>query len=114
MFKIKSFLTLLYSAVIAGFLYYALYLFSLRIKMKFSESLFLIALVIVIIGIVVSIAKNPRFINCGGMRQKNASVEEDDESDEPKILAKSLLIGFNSVTIILTGVLLLVVDAIIK
>lgn len=114
MFKIKSFLTLLYSAVIAGFLYYALYLFSLRIKMKFSESLFLIALVIVIIGIVVWIAKNPRFANYSGFKQKIANVEEDEELGEPKLHVKALLIGFNSVTIILTGVLLLVVDAIIK
>jgi Ca2+/Na+ antiporter len=113
MSKLKSILTLLYSAVIAGLLYYILYLVSLRIKMNFSESLFLIALVLVIIGIVVLITKNPRFVNCGG-RQRSASIEEDEEIDEPKTTIKSFLIGFNSITIILIGVLLLVVDAIIK
>lgn len=114
--QIKNLLTLLYSVILSVFLYYLLYFASLRIKINFNESLFLIALVIVIIGIVVLIARNQRFANQGRIRQKAAYPEEDSDSTktEDESSGPFILSGFNSITIILTGVFLLIVDVIIK
>lgn len=110
MSKQKSVLTLLSSIVFAGMLFFILYLVSLKIKMHFTESLFLIALVLVLIGIVLSIFRSPRLMSGNILKTRDLPVDEETP-DTPK---SAKPISFSAAIIILTGVFLLVVDAIIR
>jgi len=115
-YKIKRILTFLYSTIISALFCLFLYLISFKIKINFKESLFLIGLVFILIGIVVLISKNP--IKMNGLRpmQKPSEVEFSDEDNEEVVKpeAKAILLGFNSVTIVLSGVLLLIADVFLK
>ena len=115
-YKLKRVLTFLYSTIISAMFCLFLYLISLRIKINFKESLFLIGLVFILIGIVVLISRNP--IKMNGLRpiQKPSENEFSNEDCEEVVKpeAKAIFLGFNSVTIVLSGVLLLIVDTFLK
>lgn len=114
--KIKSILTFLYSAIISTFFCFVLYLISFKSKINFRESLFLIGLVFILIGIVVLISKSPMRSNVFGSRHKSGKDEYIDEAYEEvvKPAAKTFLLGFNRNIIVLVGVLLLIVDVFLK
>lgn len=125
---LKKILTLVYSGIISAVLYLISYLVSQKIKFNMKETFFLVGLVLVLSGIVMLLAKNPARFNGLSSRQKKVQEndiregciqereeEEDDESDENANSAKkSFLLGFNSFTIALSGVILLAVDATLK
>ncbi len=117
--KFKRILTLVYSVIISAVIYLISYLIYRRISFNLKETFFLIGLVLVLIGIVMLIARNPMRISGFGSRQKSLQ-QGGEESDEEEVTEadeetlpdkKSLLLGFNSFTIALSGVILLVVDA---
>ncbi len=106
--RLKRILTLAYSAVITALFCISTYLISSRVSFDLKETFFLIGLVLVLVGIVIIIVRNQsrtgfnNFSNPGN----EDSGDEDNES--------TFLLGLNSFTPVIVGVLLLIIDAIIR
>ncbi len=102
-------LTLIYGLIIAVLICLIMYLFSLNTVYDIKETLFLIGLVLVLVGIVFLIAKNQsKVINF----EATEAIRQLSEADNRK--GRFLLSGFNGFTILLTGVFILVIDAFLK
>ncbi len=108
-FKLKSILTLAYSAFISVLFCLAGYLISLRISYNYKETFFLIGLVLVLIGIVVVISKNQNRVAAVDIAEPKQ--EEDEITDKETGL---ILLGLNGFTSVFTGVFLLVIDVVLR
>jgi|GEM_PF-5090739 len=106
--RLKYLLTLVYSAVIAAVFCLVAYLISQRINFNLKETYFLIGLVAVLAGILIIIAKNQSRVTVADIVEKNM------EEDEPGAEEAVVLLGLNGFTLVLSGVFLLVIDAIIR
>lgn len=107
--RLKRILTLAYSAVITALFCILAYLVSVRISFDLKETFFLIGLVFVLVGIVIIIVRNQNrtgFSNFSNPNNEDSEVTEDNKS--------TFMLGFNSFTPVMVGVLLLIVDAIIR
>lgn len=107
--RLKSIITLAYSAVISVLFYLTGFLISLRISFNIKETFFLIGLVLVLVGIVTVIAKNQNWSTA-----PDTSEAKEDRDGKNLEKAGMLLLGFNGFTLVFTGVFLLVIDALIK
>lgn len=118
--KLKIILTFAYGAVVSALFYYMLYLVSFQIRMNFKESLFMIALVLVLIGIVVLISRTPRNSDKTYSRQKQNDADDDNIGDDDrcdyykKPWPWKLLLGVNGLSLVLSGIYLLIIDSILK
>lgn len=107
--KLKNILTLACSAVLSVLFCLAGYLISLRISYNFTETFFLIGLVLVLAGIVIVISKNQNRVTAADAAEPKQ--EEDEMTAEG---ARLILLGLNGFTAVFTGVFLLVVDAFLR
>lgn len=114
-YRFKTILTIIYSAVIGVLLCILMFFISSKKNINLKESFFLIGLVLVLIGIVILITKNPLKINALGAKQKPVEYElPEDEEEAVKPEVKTVLLGFNSFTVVLVGVFFLIVDLFLK
>ncbi len=104
----KGLLTLVYSAIISAVFCFGAYFISQRINFNVKETFFLIGLVAVLAGILITIAKNQSRVTGAGIAEQN------EEGEEPETGRAWILLGFNGFTLVLSGVFLLVIDAVIK
>lgn len=107
--KLKSILTLAYSAVLSVLFCLAGYLISLRISYNFIETLFLIGLVLVLAGIVIIISKNQNRTTV-----VDAAEPKHDKSEITDEGTRLILLGLNGFTSVFTGVFLLAIDAFLR
>ncbi|OPX44168.1 hypothetical protein CLHUN_19670 [Ruminiclostridium hungatei] len=106
--RLKYLLTLVYSVAIAAVFCLVAYLISQRINFNLKETYFLIGLVAVLAGILIIIAKNQSRVTVSDI------VEQNMEEDEPGKEGAGILLGLNGFTLVLSGVFLLVIDAVIR
>ncbi len=106
--KHAGFLTLIYSLIMAGLICLIVYLISTNVIFNIKETVFLIGLVLVLVGIVFLIARHQSRVVSFEVTEaiRQLSGEEDKKGS-------FLLTGFNGFTILLTGVFILLIDAFI-
>lgn len=109
-------LSFAYGAVVSVLFYFMLYLISFTTKMNFEESLFLIALFLILIGIGVLISRTPKGtekpILSRGIDELIFNSTKYDYSN--KSWPGKLLLGVNGLSLVLSGIYLLLVDFVLK
>lgn len=121
-YKLKKILTIIYSAIITTLFCLLVFFIPIKAKINIKESFFLIGLVLVLIGIFLLITKNSIRLNAISKQKAEESNllddEEEDNDDEDDDIKKtqtsSFFLGFNSFTVVLTGVFILIVDLFLK